>query len=1241
MYLRELKINGFKSFAERTPLRLDAGITCIVGPNGCGKSNIVDAIRWVLGEQSAKALRGGKMQDVIFQGTDKRKPLPSCEVSLVFADCEAELGTQFNEVEISRRVDREGSGDYFINGKRCRLRDIQQLFMDTGIGRSGYSFMMQGQIDQILSSNPQERRTIFEEAAGITKYKAQRKEALNKLALTEQNLARITDVIEQMTRQINSLRRQASKALRFKRLKHRLTHLDLARLTYLYGKRQAVIQEFAEKAAGLRSTVDEDEGALRKLESSLAEHKAARTEAIEAVQRLQQSVFDLRSSKESAQSQIDFAEVRQKDIAERRQVAEEDVQRLQEQVDALADKQRDVEQEKAEAMAQVSGSDEQFQGRQKAFEELSRQLGAIERQASTRKQELLVREGSLSRFRSQVTTAEVDLKSYEVKHASLGDSLYQAKEQAAAFEKQLEELQAARSQREAQLKQADEAVEAAKEAVAAQRKAFRDKQAEIQEADRTVAKLSARLGTLQDMQARFEGFSAGAKAILQGKLDAQLESASSEPLSAVLEADPRYTPALETLLGASAEAIVLDERVDRVAPVLRALDEQNLGRACLQVSVAERQYDLGGITRPDWLVPVSQAVQARNEAQTKLVKNFFAGCYFCDELERFLEFWDAHYAFNFLFVATNHDELVSHRGLVYGGRRRQSENSFIQRSQQIETLQHELAEANEHLTSLNEQVLGLNQHIEQAEQELEQKRARSTELGQEVSSLKSEIRTTEQALQRSQREVNEQQRQLEQMKASREHATQKLTKTRADLAEAEAAVATLREQLEGDEQAAGQLQQQRDAHRDDLAEARLKLAEHKQRLELFDRGVHEAEAQRRDLQQRLNRRQQEIADLVSQSEELSGNREENARNLAELEQTLEAVAKSLAEAKTKASELEQGLNEAEEQLKQRRNVLSTRQKTLNSYEVRLAEERSQANFILEKVQGDYDRDVTQIRWRQQLWLADEEFETRVRLDDLGDEDEDVDLQPKVKHDRGDPTPDDLRAMDQTDWVAVGKEVEDLRRRIGSLGAINLVAIDEYAELKEQYDFRKTQSDDIWRAKEELVKTIDEINETSQQLFAETFETVRQNFKYTFEKLFGGGTGDLELIAAEDVLDSGIEIIARPPGTKLRNLSLLSGGQRTMTAVGLLFAIYMVKPSPFAVLDELDAPLDDINVGRFCDIVKEFVKYSQFLIVTHNKRTMAVADAIFGVTMQERGVTRMVSMKFDHTQGEAETGAVVG
>ena len=450
-----------------------------------------------------------------------------------------------------------------------------------------------------------------------------------------------------------------------------------------------------------------------------------------------------------------------------------------------------------------------------------------------------------------------------------------------------------------------------------------------------------------------------------------------------------------------------------------------------------------------------------------------------------------------------------------------------------------------------------------------------------------------------------------------------MERAKAGLLEKESEIESRRAGIAALEQSIATARLESDMKRDAVNEVRFELAEKRQKLHLIDSALAEARRMIEETRQRRERREHEISGMTAQVGELAAQTERDRARALSLEETIAAAQSSIEEDRKALVDTESRIESLDGAMGDDRLTLRDNETKLQGFEVKLAEETSQCRFIADKVQGEYQLDVSLLDWKRQLWMSDEEFETKVKLDDL--EDDDDSAKPRARRDRGDPTEADLAAMDNTDWPPLCREITELRDRINSMGAVNLVAIEEYAELRERHNFLKSQSDDLWAAKNELTGAIDEINKTSQQLFADTFEQIRKNFKFTFERLFNGGEADLQLIAAEDPLDSGIEITARPPGTKLRSLTLLSGGQKTMTAVGLLFAIYMVKPSPFCVLDELDAPLDDANVGRFTDIVREFTKFSHFLVVTHNKRTVSAADTIYGVTMQEGGVSTVVGV----------------
>ena len=1224
MYLKEIVISGFKSFADRTRLDLRQGVTAVVGPNGCGKSNIVDAIRWVLGEQSAKALRGASMQDVIFEGTDKRKALPTCEVTLTFTDCEAELGTQFNEVAITRRVTRDGGSDYYINGKVSRLKDIQRLFANTGVGRVSYSFMLQGQIDQILSTNPAERRTIFEEAAGITLYKAQRKEALNKLALVDANLARVTDVIEEVSRQIGSLKRQASKALRYQRIKHRLTHLDLAFSSYRHTDLSQSITQVAERAGELRKKVETHTGSLERDESILMEKKAQRAGLSQKMEELQQRVYNLRSEKENADNQSEFSTIRSKDMVARIAEYQKEIADLEKQKSELSDRAKNESENKQMQLGVVDDSDRIFRERNNELIAAQEQLGSMEGELQKRRQDVLTAENRINRARSRCTTLEVDLKTYQVKHASLTESAIQLKEEVVVLEKGLAEIQRLLEKRRAEQAESEQAVEKARSDSREILTQFRSLQERIQEQDRGIARKTAQLNVLEGLQAKFEGFGEGAKAILGDKLNEVVSKGSVSIISKELTVDSAYTAALETLLGSAADALYIGDSAKALS-VIGKLDADFLGRACLQIDLAPGST-VAPADLPAGLVAAQSVVTVQQPELQSPVDRLLASCYFADSLDQFIEFWQANPDFNFLLVATRGGEIIDCRGLIHGGRTTGKKfSSVLERESEIRRLRKEIETERKALNKLREEADGLDERRNAAETTVEEQRKRQSELASEVSGLVAEERNQTQKIEQNKRSRTQAEDEVARLDAKHGDSITELESAKEELTAAEQGLKDERQGGTDLEAAIERAREARDHKREALADVRLELAEKKQRLESADRALGEVQRETANLQHRILRRNQEIDTINEQIAALKQSGEHEARKSEELSKTLNIATEELGKDREQLKAIDSVITEIDDGLSGRRSESRSYDQELTKLEIRLAKERSELGFIQSTAQDEYQVDLLKVDWRAELWEGNVEFEKRVNLDDMDDPDK---LAAQPKHERRDPTEEELAEMDNINWSTIEEEVGELKGRIANMGPVNLDAISEYTDLKERHDFLKGQSEDLWNSKNKLVKTIDEINETSQTLFKDTFEQVKRNFAFTYGKISGGGESDLQLVDSDDPLESGIEIIARPPGTRLKSVTLLSGGQRTMAAVALLFAIYMVKPSPFCVLDEIDAALDDANIGRFCETLHGFTDKSQFLIVTHNKRTISNADTVFGVTMPEKGVSTLLSMRFN-------------
>jgi chromosome segregation protein len=1227
MYLKEIIINGFKSFADRTCLDLQRGMTAVVGPNGCGKSNIVDAIRWVLGEQSAKALRGAAMQDVIFEGTDNRKGLATCEVALTFADCETDLGTAFNEVEVRRRVTREGGSDYFINGKGSRLKDIQRLFANTGIGRVSYSFMLQGQIDQILSTNPAERRVIFEEAAGITLYKGQRKEALSKLALMDTNLARVTDVIDEVSRQIGSLKRQAGKALRYQRLKYRLTHLDLALCAHRFKSSKESVDKIADRTSQLKKQLETHNESIVDEEQKLTECKTARNELYRKIQELQQRVFELRSEKENAENKAGFSDVRIKDFHARITEYEKEIKGLEQQRVELVERARNESENRQMHLNFVDDSDRVFRDQSAEFSKLQEHLETQEGQLQQSRQEMLQAENKINRLRSRCTTLEVNLKTYQVKHASLTEAILAAKEETAVLEKTSAEIKQLLSQRREEHSARKTAIEKAQDDSKSLLQKIRSTQTEAQEQDRTIARKTTRLSVLENLQAKFEGFGEGARAILNGKLAEIVSKEDVAIPSRALQVEPDYTVALDALLGQAMEAILIGDSRKTLSAIAK-LDAEKLGRACFQIELSAGSNDAADIQLPETIAPALSVLRVEDETLQKPVGSLLANCYFAENLDTFLQFWETHPEFNFLYAATSKGELIDGRGLIYGGQTSGEKSAnMIERESEIRKLRKEIQAERKTLDTLRRQLAGLEEKHTAMEAILEDQRLRLTELAGEVSGLVNEESNHEKKLRQNADSHRRQTEVLKQLELQNEDSVRAMETAQQELIEAEKDLSKKRQDVARLEDIIVQARKNRDLRREELSEIRFKLAEKKQRLESVDRTLSEVQREESGLQSRITQRRQEIDTLNEQIRQLETERSAELEKSKELLKTLQVATEQLTKNRTDLERADAEITVLDTSLSKKRNEGRSLDKELASFEVRLAEEQAQISFLTSSVEENYQVPLQTIDWKVEFWKCSLKTDNGLNLDEVKDTDA---FAEQIKQEAREPTDEELASIDWVDWSNVEEEVSELKERIATMGPVNLDAIAEYTDLRERHEFLKAQSEDLWNAKNALVKSIDEINETSQTLFSDTFEQVRKNFVFTYDKLSGGGVSDLVLVDSDDPLESGIDITARPPGIRLKNISLLSGGQRTMAAVALLFAIYMVKPSPFCILDEIDAALDDANIGRFCEMLRSFTKQSQFLIVTHNKRTISSADTVFGVTMPEKGVSKLLSMKFHST-----------
>ena len=1204
MHLQSLELFGFKSFADKTIFNFHEGVTAIVGPNGCGKSNVLDAVRWVLGEQSAKALRGGEMADVIFSGTDSRKPVGYGEVSLTFTNCAQELGVDWHDVRVTRRVYRDGNSEYLLNKTVCRLKDIQALFADTGVGRSAYSIMEQGRIDQILSSRPEDRRAVFEEAAGITKYKGQKKEALRKLEATEANLLRLGDIIKEVKRQIGSLQRQAGKARRYQALMTDLqvldTHHSRAQLQSLSAELETsrgTTGQFDEQQRSTEAAIEEQENSVATQRAKLEEVDARINDARTEVQRLQNQIA-------SQRTRIAFNQERAQELGAL-------IARYEADIAAAETKLAQQESEIHNTDALLAETERLLDSKKSELAAATERAAEVRRERESQDQALQALELSISKSENRLADLEAEIASTTERRAAtaprmseLEASLGELRDSRDQLARRVEEVRVTAGEQNLNLQELGARIPTAEEAVVHEQQALREADAALLASERAVAERQSRLEILQQLQDEGEGLAQGSQALLKGLGDPErILPALTGALAALIEVEEQFIPAIEAALGRNLHAIVL--RDDALASeIIGQLSAQKLGQTALIAPELLR----GGTQEENLpegaLAWATEKVHAP-EPLAAIVKHLLGGVVLVRDLEqaRDLKRQEPELAF-----ATLAGELISGHGVIYGGRVSQESSSVFTRKAQIGSLGSELRsllETREELRrgrdSSEQAHLRAVERLEEVRERVQQARAQHSATAQEVTARE--------------RELHEANRKVDALEWEKTTLDQQLARSAERVAQLGSEAAELRANSAADRerrtaaQSAAETARLRDHElSEQLNELRLAVATERQRHEGLRTQRQPMTARQTELSELIATRRSDVRAYESRREqqalETIAAEESIAADSGELELADAAVHEVTA---TRATHLTE-VNRLEADLRMQRKALSDLHDARGKEEVRQTQLELKIENIAEHAMRRYQVDLRE-------FSPDHYAFTKT-------------LHAQLKRS-------DTQAGEQVDEAQVTAIIAELTRQLDAMGPVNLDAVHEYDELEERHTFLETQNTDLTNSRRELLDVIARINQTTEKLFAETFAQVKINFREMFAELFGGGRADLALLDENDALNSGIDIIAKPPGKQLQSVSLLSGGERTMTAVALLFAIYMVRPSPFCILDEMDAPLDESNINRFIKMLDRFVAQSQFVIITHNKRTIAKADILYGVTMEERGVSKLVGMKLTAAQPEAK------
>ncbi len=1174
MRVKTLELLGFKSFLSRTVLEFGPGFTGIVGPNGCGKSNIGDAMRWVLGEQSPKSLRGKRMEDVIFSGSGGKKPLGMAEVSLTLTDTSSQISIppwrDYHELTITRRLYRSGESEYLINKTPCRLKDIIDVFLDTGISTGSFTLVEQGKVEALISAKPEDRRVLIEEAAGVMRYKHRRNAALRKLEGAEANLLRLTDIIQEVERQCRSLKRQARKAKYFKQYQAEIRdfELKLSALEYgaLDGELAPLEREFRrlnEEVQGLEAATSASETRAEALRAELARRGEALTKARERFSELGLRV-------ESLESQGQFLSRQLQDLERRDEERGKELEALREEFQGLLSKAGDARVKREALLREV-------QEREKFLRERGGELEGLKEELTEREKEIGQARASSLSAADALTRAKTEQSLLRSEEDSLERALKRLREEREALGRKCEALSERKEEVRRALSQALIQLNSLKFRVVRLKETLGGEGERVAEILGNLSRRREELGALSfhlESLRKEEGDENGMGILLARREELRLRG----PLSELLNVEPPFEKAIEAILGERLKG-VLAEGPREGAAALELFKGQGGGRTTflpLKPRVTER-----GIPEPE-RVPgligrATELVSAPGELGPAL-ESLLGGFYVVEDLATALSLWDRGEA---PAMVTLEGEVLFPPGELTGGthrvgplEKRRQRRELEEKARLMEAEMEKLSEALEGAEGRKE---GLRREIEGLEEKLQGAGLERVAASSTLEASKREERDLAAELETIGMEEKG-------LLSERDSLSEKLSQGSSRLAE-------LSSELEARDEATSRLsslfQELRgrvEAKEAQVTEARISLVEARAQLQNAEAEGAHLEDRLSSLKERIRRCEEEGSELSQKAREIQKARQ---RGIEESE----VLRREQGEAARLAAEREASLREGE--------------LSLEEEEVCCKEHRRKASSLRDEFAGVAER-------RTELRVRIEELQERVRSS----------LRVELREEAA------SLSGEGEDMVAVSQRLEGLRERVQKMGDVNLLALREYEELSERYNFLKAQEEDLRKSTSDLRLTIDRINRTTKSRFARAFKAVDESFGQVFQKLFGGGFARLVLTNEEDLLEAGVDIEVQPPGKKLTNITLLSAGEKALSALALLFAVFSVRPSPFCLLDEVDATLDDGNVGRFRDLLRSLESKTQFLVITHNKRTMTFADVLYGITMQEEGISKVVSVRLN-------------
>lgn len=1183
MYLKNIEVHGFKSFAQKINFEFHNGITAIVGPNGSGKSNVGDAVRWVLGEQSAKQLRGGNMQDVIFSGTETRKPLSYASVAITLDNSDHVLPVDFNEVTIARRLYRSGESEYLINGSACRLRDINEMFYDTGIGKEGYSIIGQGQIDRILSGKPEERRELFDEAAGIVKFKRRKNTTIKKLEEEQQNLVRVTDILSELTKQLGPLERQSETARIYLSKRDSLRRLDVNLFLMEYERTGTLLKELEEKnnlsqgeLAQCQAAYDETKEKYDRLEEAL-------TELTGQIDALREESQRNALKKQELEGRIDVFKEQMSAIVQNEEHYKMRLGVIQDELDRRADALKAQEEEKKELHARLQEIRQKLSGEEAHLASVRGSIEECTGAVEEGKNEIIEILNSRANTKGKAQRFDTMLEQIDIQKAGVSQRLLRLKSEE-------EELGGAMKKAQTRYDSITELMENMNnECVRLEEEVFRiqeelkQQNAQMEIGQTAYHREASRLESLRNMTERYDGYGNSIRRCMEQK---DRVPGVKGVVADLIQVDKSYEIAIETALGGSIQNIVTDNE-QTAKRMIEFLKKNRYGRATFLPlsSISGR----GGFSQKDALrepgvVGIASELVTTQSQYRELASYLLGRVLVVDNMEHAIAI-ARKYRYS-LRMVTVEGELLSPGGSMTGGAFKNNSN-LLGRRREMEELEANVKALRQDMQDMQKSIDDnrskrnvIRDTIADFKEKLRQQSVAQNTAKMQISQLEEKEAALKSGYAGIEREQRELQRQVSEVKEDHRRIAQELLESQKDEKELETFIETRQKELEGWKDEESKVLKR-------LEEIRLEAAalEHKENFvqENYSRIHSEIET--------FGREKEEIAQsLLTDDREMERKKEE----IESLQKTVagfarqEIIHKKQLEEWQKEKEAQAGRQKG---FFQKRDELSSRISLLDKECFRL---KSQ----IEKTEESRESSVSY------MW---EEYEV---------------------------TPNNARQYRDealSDAASMKKEISGLKEEIRRLGPVNVNAIEDYKELLERHTFLAGQYEDLQKAEETLQDIIRELDEGMRRQFAEKFKDIQREFDKAFKELFGGGKGTLELSEEEDILEAGIKIISQPPGKKLQNMMQLSGGEKALTAIALLFAIQNLKPSPFCLLDEIEAALDDSNVGRFAGYLQKLTKNTQFIVITHRRGTMNAADRLYGITMQEKGVSTLVSVDLVENQ----------